>query len=80
MGSPAAASLVAHLAFWALVGWGIVTGALTWRGAVMCAGAWLLMPFALAYTSYGPSLYSPVVAVLDMILVFLIFKGDVRLT
>ena len=80
MGSPAATSLVAHLAFWALVGWGMVTGALTWRVAAMCAGAWLLMPSALAYTSYGPSLYSPVVAVLDILLVLVIFKGDVRLT
>jgi len=59
MGSPAAASLVAHLAFWILVGWGVV-------------------PVGLAYTSYGPSLYSPVVARLDIILV--VFKGDVRLT
>jgi hypothetical protein len=80
MGSPVAASLVAHLAFWTLVGWGTATGALTWRGAAMFASAWLLLPLALRYTSYGPLLYSPLVAALDVLLVLLIFKGDVRLT
>ena len=29
---------------------------------------------------YGDALFSPFVAVLDIALVFLIFKGDVRLT
>ena len=79
MGSPAAALLVAHLAFWVLVCWGTVTGELTWRGAAVFVGAWLRLPLGLAYMSYGP-LYSPVVAVLDIILVFVVFKGDVRLT
>jgi len=80
MGSPAAASLVAHIAFWTLVGWGTVTGELTWRGAALFVCAWLLLPLGLAYTSYGPMLYAPVVAVLDIALVVLIFKGDLRLT
>ena len=80
MGSPAAASLVAHLAFWTLVGWGTLTGALTWRGAALFVSAWLLLPLGLATSSYGPLLYAPVVAVLDIVLVLRIFKGDLRLT
>ena len=80
MGSPAAASLVAHLAFWTLVGWGTATGALTWRWAASFVVAWLLLPLGLASAPYGPALYSPIVAVLDIVLVLLIFKGDVRLT
>jgi hypothetical protein len=80
MGSPAAASLVAHLAFWTLVGWGTLTGALTWRGAALSVCAWLLLPLGLAYTPYGLALYAPAVAVLDIVLVLRIFKGDVRLT
>ena len=80
MGSPAAASLVAHLAFWTLVGWGTLIGALTWRDAAVSVGAWLLLPLGLAYTPYGLALYAPAVAVIDIILVLRIFKGDVRLT
>jgi len=80
MGSPAAASLVAHLAFWTLVGWGTATGALSWRWAIVFAAAWLLLPLGLGYVSYGPLLYAPIVAALDILLVLLIFRRDVRLT
>jgi hypothetical protein len=35
---------------------------------------------ALPYASYGAALFSPYVATLDIVLVFLVFKGDVKLT
>ena len=35
--------------------------------------------FGLPHVPYGPAMFSSFVAVLDVALVFLIFKGDVRL-
>ena len=80
MGSPAVASLIAHLVFWGLVVWGLVAHALTLRGAALFVALWFLSPLGLAYLPYGTPLFPSVVAVLHIILVFIIFKGDVRLT
>jgi hypothetical protein len=41
---------------------------------------WLSGLYGLPYVLYGPSLVSSFVALLDVALVFMIFKGDVRLT
>jgi hypothetical protein len=80
MGSPAVASFAAHVLFWMLVAWGTVTRELSWRGAVVFVALWLLSSVGLDYVPNGPALFSPVVAVLDVILVLVVFKGDVRLT
>jgi hypothetical protein len=36
--------------------------------------------FGLPHVSFGAGLSTPLIAVLDIALVFLVFKGDIRLT
>ena len=80
MGSPAVASWIAHLVFWGLIAWGLVSGELgKGRAAVFVLG-WFVLPVGLAYVPYGRALFPSLVAVTDIVLVFMIFKGDLRLT
>jgi hypothetical protein len=79
MGSPAVAALIAQVAFWVLlaVGWlfeelrpsTVAVFLVLWCAGLLAFGRVLDAAF---FPSY--------VAVLDIILVFLVFKGDVRLT
>jgi len=82
MGSPAVAASIAHLAFWGLLAFGLLTGTLTVVGAVALLVLWIAGAAALPYVPYAPAraMFPSYVAVLDIALVFLIFKGDVRLT
>ena len=70
---------IAHVAFWALLGWSVVDHRLR-RTAVFVA-LWLI-----GYAGSGwfglpaPMLFVSFVAILDIALVLLVFKGDVRLT
>ena len=80
MGSPALASFIAHLVFWGLVVWGLVAGELTVRAAALFVMLWFLSSVGLAYLPFGTPLFPSIVAVLDIVLVFIVFKGDVRLT
>ena len=80
MGSPALASFIAHLVFWGIVVWGLVARELTLRSAALFVALWFLSPVGLAYLPFGTPLFPSVVAVLDIILVFIVFKADVRLT
>ena len=41
---------------------------------------WRVGMFGLPHVSFGAGLSTPFVAVLDIALVFLVFKGDIRLT
>jgi hypothetical protein len=79
MSSAGLASLVAHIAFWLLLFCGWLTKDVGPRGAVIYVFAWLAGLFLLPYVPYGAALFSPAVAILDIILVLTIFKGDVRL-
>ena len=72
------APVVAHLAFWALLGTGLALGEVGRKAAatllvLWCAGFW-----ASAYVPYGPELFPSVVALIDVGLVLLVFKGDLR--
>ena len=79
MGSSGVARLVAHAAFLCLMLIGWFSGELSRRAATVMVGLWvagyvatlLIAPLDLLMTSY--------VAVLDIILVLVIFKGDVQL-
>ena len=79
MGSPAIASLIAHLAFWVLAVYGWFWDELGPQGLSVFLALWLVGMFGLPLIPYGASLFSSFVAVLDIALVFTIFKGDVRL-
>lgn len=77
MGSPAVAAWIAHLAFWILMVVGRVE--LGPRRAGILLILWFAGLVGRSYVSYGAELFSPYVAILDVSLVFLIFKGDVRI-
>ena len=80
MGSPVIASLIAHLVFWGVLLWGLIAGDLRPRWALVFLLLWFLTPVGLSYVPHGAPLFPSVVAVLDIVLVFIVFKGDVRLT
>jgi hypothetical protein len=81
MGSPAAAAWIAHLAFWVLLVLGISYGAVGKRAATVFVAVWLAGYVGLPRIAWwtGPFVTSWV-AVLDIVLVFVVFKGDVRIT
>ena len=81
IGSEGIASWVAHVAFWALLVWGIAAGELTPTRFGLFLALWLSALFGLPYVPYEPvhAMFSSFVAMLDVALVFVIFKGDVRL-
>jgi hypothetical protein len=79
MGSVGIAAWIAHVAFWVLLGYGSFWEELSLRGAAIFIILWLAGLFGLPYAPFGAALFFPFVAVLDVSLVLLIFKGDVRL-
>ena len=81
VGSPVVGAVIAHLAFWLLLLRGVLGGELRAKVALVFVVVWVagylgiprLSPFAVpVVTSF--------VAVLDIVLVFVIYKGDVTLT
>ena len=78
MGSPAISALIAEVAFWALLLVGVWSGELSARGggAVLL---WLCAFFGGAYRPYWLP-FSTCVAILDVALVLMVAKGDVRLS
>jgi hypothetical protein len=80
-GSAAIAATIAHAGFWILLALGIYYGELRTRGAVTFLGLWLLGSLALPRISVDSGLFVPSwIAVLDIALVFVVFKRDIRLT
>ena len=79
MGSVGFAAWIAKLAFIALLAWGYATGEPRRRTLAMCAivGAaiWILLP----QTRTGSLLVTPALAIVDIALVCLVFKRDVRI-
>lgn len=78
-GAPLVAGWIAQIAFWVLIVMGLVFEELSHRAAVTFVVLWLAAMFGLPYLPYGEFLFSPFVAVLDIVLVFIVFKGDIRL-
>jgi hypothetical protein len=81
IGSPAIAAVIAYACFWGLLVYGLAVGQITRRGAAVFVSLWLAGLFGLPMVPYEPAraMFSSYVAVLDIALVFTIFKGDVRL-
>jgi hypothetical protein len=77
IGSPVIAAWVAHVAFWGLLIWGVIIRELGVRSSTMILGFWLVAFAGFLRIPYVP--FASVVAILDIALVFNIFKGDVRL-
>ena len=80
MGSPGVAAWIAHVSFWVLVGRGWMSGDLGIRGMTIALALWLTAYIGLPFLPYGAALVPSFVAVVDIALVFVIFKGDVRIT
>lgn len=73
------AALIAHAGFWGLLAYGWFWDEIGPRGIAMFLLLWAAGLFAVRLLPYD-GMFSSFVAVLDIALVFLIFKGDVRLT
>jgi len=78
IGSVAIAAFIAEAAFVVLTIWGWVSGELTARAAAVFVALAALVLFALPRLQAGYFVTSAL-AVLDIALVFTIFKGDVRI-
>jgi hypothetical protein len=79
-GSPVVAAFIGFWGFWTLLLVGTVRGEVGVGRGALFLGLWLGGFVGLRYLPYVGSLFPPYVAILDIALVFLIFKGDVRLT
>ena len=79
MGSPAIATLIAEVAFWALLLVGFWTGEVSTRAGGAVLVLWLCAFFGGAYRPYWLP-FSSCVAILDVALVLMVAKGDVRLS
>jgi hypothetical protein len=73
------ASSVGFWAFWFLLAFGAITRELGALAVAVFLGLWVAGFIGLDYIPTPGSLFPAYVAVLDIALVFAIFKGDVRL-
>ena len=78
IGSPLLAGLVARWGFWVLIAIAYWRGELSLKTIGMFLALWLAGYVGLRTVMYG-GLFVPFVALLDIALVFAIFKGDVKL-
>jgi hypothetical protein len=79
MGSAAFGGLIAHAAFWILLLRAYFADEIGIRGCVIALALWCIGYFALPHVPYAPP-FATYIAIIDIALVLLIFKGDVRLT
>ena len=79
-GSPAIAAWIAQLAFWVLLTLGIFFGELGRKSVVIFVALWAAGYFGLPRLTAYDGLVVPYTAVLDIALVWLVFKADIRLT
>jgi hypothetical protein len=80
MGSLVVAGWIAQVAFWSLVAVGAIAGELRAWQVVTFVMLWTACVFGLAQLPAVAGFSTSCVAILDIALVFLIFRGDVRLT
>jgi len=82
IGSPVVGAVIALWGFWVLLLTGILRGEIGVKGIAVFLSLWLMGLVGLPHAPYPPAhgMFPSWVAVLDIALVFTIFKGDVRLT
>ena len=78
--SPAVAAWVAHLTFWILIAYGWMSGDLGIRGTAVALALWVTAYMGQSFVPLGGVFFPSFVAVIDIALVFVVFKGDVRIT
>jgi hypothetical protein len=75
------AALIAQIAFWVLLVLGLAYDVVGARRAVIFVALWIAGYVGLPRIAWWTGGFvAPWVAVLDIALVFIVFKGDVRLT
>jgi len=80
IGSPLVAGWIAHIAFWSLIACGLATQELALRGTAIFLGLWFAAYIGVEHLPVPYSgLFTPFVALLDVALVLIIFKGDIRI-
>lgn len=81
-GAPIAASFLAHAIFWILLGYGALWGDLRTGWILAFVGLWFVVYLAAPLVFFDPfaMVRAALVAFLDIVLVLILFKGDVRLT
>lgn len=79
MGAAGAAAWIAYVAFVVIMVYGLASGELGFRGLVAAVVACLLARVILSYVPNGDGMFFSAVALVDIALVFVVFKGDVRL-
>lgn len=80
MGSPVIAAWIAHVVFWSVLALGRIVGELRTLHVVTFVGLWIASVFGLPQLASAAGLSTSCVAILDIALVFLVFKRDVRLS
>jgi len=79
IGSATIGAWIALGLFWLLLGFAWAFGELSLRGRLVFVGLWLASNLTLR--AWNASDFFPsVVALLDVVLVLIVFKGDIRLT
>ena len=79
--SVAAAALIAQVAFWIILGIGLTSREIGARSGAIFVLLWALGVFGLPrLAAMGGLFVTTYVAVLDIVLAFMVFKGDVRLS
>jgi hypothetical protein len=79
MGSPAIAAFIAHVTFLILFVYGWFRGEISSGAAAVFLALWIGGLYGLSYLPYGAGMFSSYVAILDIALVLVIFKGDLKL-
>jgi hypothetical protein len=80
MSSSTVAAWIAHVAFGVLLAAGLVSGELGARATGVVLTLWVAAYISSSFIPYGAALFPSVVAVLDVVLVLLILKADVRIS
>lgn len=71
---------LAHVTFWVLIAWGWLTEELGTIRSLVFVALWFAGYFGLQSAPAGGSWFLSYVAVLDIMLVFALFRGDIRIT
>lgn len=73
--------LIAQLTFWTILALGLAFGEIGRRGLVTFVIVWCCGVFGLPRLGPTAALFvTPYIAVVDVVLVFAVFRGDVRLS
>ena len=77
IGSAQVGGWIAHVAFWILLTLAAINE--RWKAIGVCGALWVVGYLAAAQLPTAGLLFRPYVAILDVALVFIVFRRDVRL-